>query len=854
MFDYLIEHAVKNVWCTPEQDLQLILRPARLTPINGITRQIRVGWELVDLPTTHDYYHVYQIGQLAPSLYGIFGSYTTWTSIATICNQETMIINLYTANGHQLARFETFFRLLEDGNVIIAVREQLSINDLNSDQLFVRFYSNAYFSSVRSDATADVIHIGGKRCGNSMDIAEIQQQVRNYMALPGSVDAFVNGVLVKEPSPFNTRIGDIIEYVYDSSVYKTYDLPIYGVNSSTFISELDNSSKSLLMPEVPPDNWIDYADDIDCWVLYPDGNNYTGFYYNKNHERYFRNVTHKDYSIDNDQIEAIRALNADRFDATVFPVIRLKIRHGGYQRPVIHEHHRIKELYKLPYLQIKQAMIGTNATVPVWRVQALEASAYCQLMAAKTDTIDIALVQNGYGYNAITRLVADSPLPIIVDNNIRQVEIPKAAKISSTIFEYDSNGLLLGFYPHGSGDVWLPHNQTTSMIEAWPSPATHTLDISFNTNNVSLDPALSYRFYRCPIISGLPTWDWEDITNSGMYTIQNGHAVWGLDQNLYYTAIKSDASALVYTLQLDPPDGLYRFTVTNTEFHQGVSALRPMTIPPGMLEVWLNGYSLIEGLDYFVQWPEVVITNKRYLRVDAPETITVKCTGFCNADLSREAAPDVGFVEYHTLSRNSRFDVRDDKVVNIVVAGARYRRDELTFSEDDDGISVDDEVNGLPYAIWSTGIPLRRLVDIDSQAFRAISIAVDKTISDYLTPKLPDRSHALPSMIPERYEIYSPFASKVMTDLQRGVLGGDRIRTRYTESDIHEILTDYLYLLDYEPTRANLNMQYVSIHPTSLYNVAELDIYEYTFLDRAIKMYLDNAVDISKFVKIGLPR
>ena len=853
MYDYLIEHAVANVWCTPEQDLQLILQPARLTPINGHVRHMKIGWEIVDLPDSTNYYHVYQIGQLHPSIYGVLKTYNDWTTLKTLCNDEKMIINIYTANGRQMARFESYFKLTLDGNVLLAVREQLPINDLNNDHLFVRFYSNAFYETARSDNNTEIVKTNGCRVKTLNDITLIQKEVRDWRKV-GTVDAFVNGVMVNEPSVYTAKVGDLIEYLYDSSVYKTYDLSIYGANGSTFNSTLDSKVKTLLMPEVTPDNWIDYADDVDIYLIYPSGAELKGFYFHKNHEYYFRNITHKDYSIDNLQIEAIRALNTGIVPLTSVPKIRLRIKQGGYRRALTNEHHRIKELYKLPYAKIRKALIGTESLVPEWRAAALEASEYCKLMASKDGTIDITTVQNAYGYNAVTKLVCDSPIKVVLENNIRKVNLPKECQVNATIFEYDINGLLIDFYTHVSGDTWVPKNGTCTMVETWPSLASHALDISYGLDSVTIDPINSYRFYRCPIENGLPTWAWEDITDTQLYINANNTITWAFNTTLYYTAIKSDARALVYRYSMKPLDGLIKFNVTNDELHYGATGLRPLYIAPGMLELWMNGRSLIEDIDYFVQWPEIVVCNKRYLNADTAQNFIVKCTGFADAAGVREKPTDVGYVQYHTLSRNNKFDIRDDKPLNIVVGGARYLRSELTFAEDELAAKIDDEVNGTPYAVYDTPIPLRRIISVDTMAFRRRSRTVDQAISNYMSTRVFERTKTTPNIIPDFYEVYSPFTWKIIRDLQRGALGGARIRERYTEDDIADLLSGYIYLLNYEPSRNGIDTEYVKIHPTPLYALTELDIYQYTFTERAIKMYLDNAVDLTSFVKIGLPK
>ena len=127
--------------------------------------------------------------------------------------------------------------------------------------------------------------------------------------------------------------------------------------------------------------------------------------------------------------------------------------------------------------------------------------------------------------------------------------------------------------------------------------------------------------------------------------------------------------------------------------------MRIATIPPRRLDLWLNGHPLIENLDYYVNWPEVTIVNKSYLNPEAEQWIEVRGTGFCNSDMTMDEARESGFVEHGYLSHDRQYDVRDDKVVSIVVAGKLGHRDQLSFAEDNLGVAIEGPANGSPYAV-----------------------------------------------------------------------------------------------------------------------------------------------------------
>jgi hypothetical protein len=92
-----------------------------------------------------------------------------------------------------------------------------------------------------------------------------------------------------------------------------------------------------------------------------------------------------------------------------------------------------------------------------------------------------------------------------------------------------------------------------------------------------------------------------------------------------------------------------------------------------------------------------------------------------------------------------------------------------------------------------------------------------------------------------------------MHHLQLGYISMDGFRGQYSDRDVLERLKDYEYLLDFEPTRRELVYDLINVHPHDKFQVQRLDLYQYNFLRRAIKVFLDDKVDMSQFIELVEP-
>lgn len=844
MIDTIVDHAIENVWCTPDQDNQHIFQPARLSPPRGLRRQTSIEWNTIFLPDQTRTWHLYQIGQLSPLYLNLIPDTIHWHCSETVCQESNLLVNAYVVDGRQYPRSHVFFKKTKNRNLLVAIPHTPRLPDLKDDTLYLRFYTNAYFQSDRSNTHASKLSIYSEEIKTRADVVRFQRTVRDLTQLPGHVSVYRNGWLVDNVRPSQTDIGDFVEYVHDASVYDVVDFPIQTLE--TFTSIRDNVHKYLLSRDKGASTTIDFVDDIDVYLCRRHADGMEGVFFHKNQHTALRQLTHQDYSVPVGRVVSF-ANEFDHWHQIRDLTIRLKIRKSGYNRSLVWEHGRIHELYHLPDNLIYQAMAGTNSTVSVWRAAALENAGYPLLMETEREDITEELVQDAYGYHAISKIIADTPQPVETVGSWRRVELPPGLQYNSTVFEYDSDGVLLGWSHHPNARHYTVNNIVCNKVEVLAGKGSPNLDTHYGHDPVSLESDYNYRMYLSTAVAGVSNDDWWDVTDDegGVYDIVDGEVVWKTDEELTVPAVRSDRDFLLYSTSVPFQRGYLRFNVRARENHGEISLTTEMTLPPGEITLFLNGHSLIENLDYFVKWPEVMVVNKAFLIEGVMQNITVRVSGFCQPDMSMEAPAEVGYVTHGLLSRNNRYNLREDKVMRMVVDGKLMHTDELYFSEPDSGLRMDNVRNGAPYQLSDIVVPIRGLVGTDPYTFRQRSLTVDREIEDYLTLLYPENEIPLPSIIPHRHVLYSPFLSAIHEDMIYNILRMEDRRHRYSDMDIKQWLKDYEWLLDFEPLYRGIDDRYVLVQAHRFIGLTNLDTYQYTFLIRVIELYFPGRVDLT---------
>ena len=863
MYRYLLDHAITNVWCNGDQDNQLIIAGQRISRPLGELNTFKMMQRTLNLPKKGKYYQVFQIGQVRPHILGLLTRNPEWTieqwiSFSDSINNLKLFVNLYTAKGVELPRFKSHYMFTNDRNLIIAVEQDANFPvNFATEAIYLRVYSNAFYQTLAADAVSDFLYCEGKDIVTEADIIAIQQTYLTYAALPGHVFCYKNGFIVDSLNLVTVAVGDTVEFVYDSSIKRVVTFTVADL--STFTSILDSKIKYLLHHQDIANDTIEYHDDIDVHVYVPLANNrYKGFYYHRNSVDSHRMVTHRDYSISADYLLYIAdylnsVVSETPLDTNTFKV-QVKIRHSGYQRPLIYDNSRIFELYKLPHDKILQAMTGVNSTVPEWRAENLENAGYPEIMKAAYPSITMDMIQRGYGYNGISKIVGDTPIKTTLYSGRQRALLPYGLMDNSTVYEYDANGVMLGYHHHVTGLYYEAVDNNTRLIEVISGQGTFTPDVRFGTDNIDLPVYDNYRVYMCYLILGDPNDEWIDITGGPQYSVVANKLVSNQLEPDQFFMVRTDATFLAYDLNFASVGGNIYFTLSEMENRDAtIPENTILPVPLGELDIFLNGKSLIRNLDYIIHFPLVVINNKKYLNQPAGSSIQnihIRFSGFSSATLELDPIEDYGFIQHGVLSDDSQFDIRDDKVMRITVDGSLVHREDLIFSELHSGVSIVNPINGKPYQIKDIVVPLKQLTDANTYSLRNLSIAVDTRVSDYLTINLPQPSRDAPSAIPERYPVISPFISRIINNLLNDVIDNTLLQTALTDNDILTICQPFESLLEFDPISVTNrpNPYFVIIHPHHLNNTIDLTIYQYRFLKRVVGLYCDGLIELSPFL------
>lgn len=855
-YDYLRDHALKNVWCSPEQDTQYIFKLAKISIYGGVKKTAKVLWRIEELPDQTSIWNVYQIGQVHPLILGLFPEVYEWVSFSESCNQQKMVVDVYTDAGVQLPRFQTFYKYNKDKNLIVATRKNDRLPmDFNNDEVYMRVYTNEYFNTLLANQVTDLVHTEGTVPVDTNAILAFQTLYESYLPKEGITYAFVNGVKVDGIDVVNCKPGDSCEFIYDSTIYKVVDFKVDDLLD--FTSTLDKVRKYLLHYAGSDNGVIDYQDDIDVFVMESIGSKHRGLYYHKNSANAIRNITHRDYSVVVPYVinygRKLAEMKAAQLDTTNL-YVRLHIRKSGYQRPLIFEANRIHELYKMQDVDIVKAMLGIDSTVTNWRADVLEASGYTEIMGSHVNDLTNELVQKAYGYNAISVYIANTPNATYDFSSKKAVDVPYGLQTGSTVYEYDANGLLLGWYFHPVGSRYTCFNDTAAKVEIIMGHGGDSLDEYYNEYNVAKNPKHSFRVYECETLNGVPDNKFIDVTNDlNKYHVANNRIIWTEPNPSRYPMVRTDARFIAQDISQVVSNGSLKFTLTSKQKRNNTWSTWIMQVPMGKIDVFLNGKSLIRNLDYIVQFPEVYIINKEYLinPESDPQQIHIRLTGFCSSDLKFESQGDAGYIEYGFLSNNSKFDLRDDKVLRIVVDGKLMTRSQLEFSEEHSGVGTSQTLNGRPYSVDDIMVPFKGLTVDDTYELRKIAQATDKRVSDYLSIKIPQPPRTGPVVITERYKIFSPFMNKLIYDIDSGTLQlADKV---YSDREILQVCKPYESLLKFDPTQPEVPVddRYVIVHPHNLGFVVSCTQNQYRFLTSVVRLYSHDRINLSPFVVVS---
>lgn len=882
--DYLIKRALSEVWNSPKQDNQIIIKLARLTPSNGAINYFNYFGRKIDLPTIVTSYHVYNIGRINPSLLGLlykayYWDEDLWSPITNAINLQNVVVMIYDSNGFQIPIDNIRYCVTKERGLIFSILEDDTyLSDLNRD-IFIRFYTNQFFNTVTYNQTVNTMTDRGiytqvATVDDSQALINIIETHKELMKKPGYSFLLVNGIYKETVDTRSLNRGDKVSLIYDESIKRVIDFNLSTLRS--FNSELDSKWKYLLHYKGQDNNTIDYVDDIDIYVCFPDNRNViNGLYYNKNNKMNQRMVTHRDYSILEENVRYLIDV-AENITGSTFTndqiTIKLLIREGGIRRPLIYDNNRIFELYKIDdfnlysgYTETEEnienrllnTISGVNSNVKEWTASELEKSNYCLLMGYNEEDINLEMAVGCYGYNSISSMLGYTPNKETVDGS-GIFELPLIGNKNSTIYEYDNIGRLLRSKTHSSGPFHTTNDTNCKLIECIAGIGSSSPSL-FYTDSVNIKLNIGFKLYGCLNDSDLANEVWHVVSKDKLVYSANSIDCNIISSGYKYYILRYEDQFLDLTKTIKSENGVLRFQMTEYQNRAGVLEEVILTIPFGELDVFSDsGESLIDGIDYHYENNNVVIYSLDRLKQPfdtAEQKIRIRFTGFCNDDLNRTKNEEKGFIEHGVLSNNERFDVRDDKVLRIIIDGKLTPRENVLFSESHTGVSVLNARNGLPYAIKDIVVPITPYTDKNTYELRDTSRDLDKRISDYLSTIIPQPMRNAVSVIQKKYDLVSPFLSALTYDIMTGVIKKEDLANKnITLSMVVNIGKKYEPYLTYEPlfeNKNNIDKRFVLVRPHPYSGTVQISLGQFKLIRLIVDNYFDSSIEITPFYTIN---
>ena len=844
----IVDKGKQLIWQNPRKDKSVIVQLARISPRNGYNDLGQVSWDRIETPLDKGYFHFYQIGDNYPGDFTLIAKKNQWYRLSEWCKIIDLVVRAYNKRGVQIPIKDIYQIRLYNDNIIIAIERNDNIMDLNEEIVYLHFYRNYYYATDLKDSQS--IHI--EYLSNTHSETSLTSDfITSWGSLPvrpkGMYRMLYNGYLRNHVDVNQAKLNDVCEFFYDMSIIRMVDIKVSDLR--TFKSTLDSKNKYILhLPkEKDKDMQIRYRDDIDIYVYKKakDSTEINGLYYHRNQEDSVRMLTHNDYALPVayvmyyiEQLDAHADLN-DFY-------IRLYIRDNGYPYPIVEDCNMISSLYILPDDKIIEAMATVDSTVPEWTANVLEQSAYTAVMRSYHHELTPALMLDAFGYSTSAKILANPNNKIINYVNGAYFDLPVGLRESITVYEYNKNGLLLGWYTQKGLSKYYPRNPSCVFIEAINGEGGDDINMHIGNTPFDMLNQVAYRFYTAKVEQGTVVGYWKDSTADKRILIDGNRCTFNYQTDNEVGVAIGDDKFLAYDLELDGNDGILDFKLTHEINH-----VKGLIIPPGKIDLWLNGHALIEDVDYFVDFPKIMVVNKKYLLDNRHQKVTIRCTGFPIMKgnyLQRNKPRDIGFVQYGKVSANAYYNIHPSKLLRVVVNGGVFDPNDIPFDEQAVAKVPDYTVDGNPFAIEHPYVSLRGSLGIS--LYRSMFKDFDLThrASDYLTLHLPKIPRPLPPVIPDKYEVYSPFLSRITTDLMLG-----RLRSPLSTVSIQtvdKIVERYKVYLPMDPTYRGYDKHFVNVHAHNRKELVTLSARDVVFLERLNDIYLKGMVDVSKFYRI----
>ena len=427
-------------------------------------------------------------------------------------------------------------------------------------------------------------------------------------------------------------------------------------------------------------------------------------------------------------------------------------------------------------------------------------------------------------------------------------------RINSLAYEYDRNGILLGYYT-SNGPKYILHDpkcQFVEFIQGEP-PRYHSL---YKSGEVfHFDRRHEAKIFTAVFDNSKRISDWIDNTESPDLIHHKGEIYTIRTENDERTRVVSLVTPVIMDLDLYTEKSFRPFPLTIKVANGAVISDVPIDYYCDTVEIFMNGYRLLEGIDFQMDYPMIQICNKEFVdQTSVIQKIHVRATGYTDRKAKINEREIAGFINNGALTRNNVYDLRDDKVFSLWIDGRLWDRDEVYFAEEDNSVRVNHVLNGMPYVMADHIVSLYPVTETPTIDYFNENREKDIRISELFSEVYPEPEIDDFNIINGHHMLFSPLISKVMRDLEQGNILPIVYARRYNDQVIRDLM-DQKYATEWrlDPVRFLDLGSLIEIHPDYSTDVHYLTQHQYRFLKDVVNLLTNghpDKVNLSGHVKI----
>ena len=910
LLPFVTNTVLQDTWLSNVHGYNLTIGPGKVSLAGGVTTAVQVGKRYVVPPETKNSsqrFHLYHIGHLPKHLLGMTGVVNdVWINLEDLMKAHDVFVSVTLTNGAMVSPRRCWVRKFNiDNNIVVAVMNDPAYDfgttmiylgrehdyllvptedgypiplangkriqaTLDNSNIVLGFYSNlSYFTGETKNSPTGMNKVIAYDFLQTANDATILNWLNKFKGTTHTAWVHVDGFI----RTLNGAIRDVASL-------KKRELAIYTDRSISYKGFFKFEETKEYTPKgkrtrhvIQLPLKVGSVEDISIFFGSGKDSDFKGVHLNNVIQGITHHLSDTLISIDDLQVNNLRG-SQTLFDNSTELYFYIVVRKSARNANIGLKAERLDLFNMLSEENRLKCITGEFEKATMWSGEALENSTFNKLRYMPAVKIDNTEVVEAYGYYGLESLFQPQPVTsremTLNGEGVYEFTIGDAFKEYTQIPRHEKRVDVLAYgvdrrlvrskeYPAVS-DASITFNTNTPLVKA-EYDLVYNNDITLKGHaKLSGDVYISERgkqfgfaCYISKVTGNTPDEVWklaeEGVHYSLVKTSRDIQVKWdtarltelklvGCTVEGYggcrYTRRYSELSKRRDYIQLDVAKDL-----------DGLKA-----IEPDLIQIWMDGYILIEGIDYIVNWDSIYIVKPC---ANDLASIHVRMKGL-SATGQHSKPLDVGFVDRGRICFTSKFLLYKNKSLQYSINGLLYSPEEIRFGMDT-GLagSIVDVADGMPYQIQRRGHVLEHYVQTSSHQARMKDDLKEAKILDAINSmRIYSTTYVRNTLeLPEsqRYLVISPLLNEVVYRFKvLNWLNSEMFRG-YEEYQADAWIAPYLHLTKGDPTKSDVfDPAFMTaapcVEPMKM-NQRQLD-----FLHWINRKYLGNKVNINKFITV----